>query len=84
MISRKVILGLCFCSIFSALFGQGINSSVEGLVADQTGGVVPGAEVALINLRTGRELTTLTNDRGRYMFPSVPVGRYPQSNPAWF
>ena len=76
MILRKVILGLCLCSIFSALFGQGINSSVEGLVTDQTGGVVPGAEVALINLRTSRELTTLTNDRGRYMFPSVPVGRY--------
>ncbi|MEW5979325.1 MAG: TonB-dependent receptor [Acidobacteriota bacterium] len=53
-----------------------LPQSVEGLVTDPTGGVVVSAAVSLTNVETGRQLETATNEVGRYIFPSVSVGRY--------
>ena len=55
---------------------QTVNSLVEGIVQDTSGAVVPGAELALTNVNTGVKQTTQSNNDGRYVFPSVPVGEY--------
>lgn len=60
----------------SPLFAQALRSSVEGRVTDQSGAVISGADVTLTNLRTGETSVTVTNEAGRYIFPSVPVARY--------
>ncbi|MFQ5738138.1 MAG: carboxypeptidase-like regulatory domain-containing protein [Acidobacteriota bacterium] len=59
-----------------AVFGQGSNSSVEGAIRDETGGIILAAEIRLINLNTGRLRQALSNEAGRYFFASVPPGRY--------
>ena len=45
-------------------FGQ--TASITGLTKDQTGAVLPGATVLLVNVETGIHRTTLTNDEGYY------------------
>src|SRR5690606_26788262 len=44
---------------------------------DQTGGVLPGAEVTLNNVDTGRTVRTMvTNDEGLYRFAEIDPGNY--------
>src|SRR5689334_17016755 len=45
---------------------------VSGRVLDQTGGVLPGVTIDLIV--NAIEITTTTDDEGRYLFDSVPPG----------
>jgi hypothetical protein len=53
--------------------GAQATARVTGRVLDQTGAVLPGAVVELV--APGTELTTTTNEVGRYQFDRVPVGR---------
>ena len=50
--------------------------SVVGSVMDESGGVVPGASVAL-TAQTGGQKTTTTSQTGLYRFGAVPAGRVP-------
>jgi hypothetical protein len=73
---RAALVIQLLLSAGSPLFAQALRSSVEGRVTDQSGAVIPGAEVTLTNLETGETSVTVTNEAGRYIFPSVPVARY--------
>jgi hypothetical protein len=57
----------------SQMAGTGV---VLGTVTDPSGAVVVGATVALKDITTGVERTTITNDAGRYNIPNVPPGTY--------
>jgi hypothetical protein len=50
--------------------------SVTGVVSDQTGAMVPQAEVTLVDADKGFTFTAKTDDKGRYLFRSVPPGMY--------
>lgn len=50
------------------------TSSVTGLVTDQTGSTVAGADVHLKNLGTGFSAQAKSNANGVYSFPQVPPG----------
>jgi hypothetical protein len=54
----------------------GIGGSISGTVKDATGAVIVGASVVVVNSETALRETTLTNERGEYVFPVLPVGRY--------
>src|SRR5215510_10312067 len=56
-------------------FGQGFQGGLRGSVKD-SGGVVPGVEITLINEQTNINRTTVTNERGEYAFASVIPGSY--------
>jgi len=56
-------------------FGQ-FNSSVEGTVSDQTGAVVPNAQITLHSLQTNIDLQNTTNSSGYYRFNAVGPGDY--------
>ena len=43
---------------------------------DQSGAVIPGASLALVNLDLATGYKTTTNAQGFYSFPTLPVGRY--------
>ena len=58
------------------VLAQSTTQSIQGLVTDSTGGVVPGAAVILTNTGTGVARTVQTNETGNYSFPSVQVGNY--------
>lgn len=52
------------------------GGKITGTVKDQTGAVVPNADVDLSNQTTGIAQHTKTGSDGAYTFPLVPVGTY--------
>ena len=52
------------------------TSSLQGLVTDQTGSVVPAAVVTITNTETSASRKDLTDDTGTYRFLQVPPGPY--------
>src|SRR5438552_11068421 len=59
----------------SAVFGQGFQGGIRGSIKD-AGGVVPGVDVTLTNERTNISRTTITNERGEYVFTNIDPGSY--------
>src|SRR5258708_1985690 len=58
-------------------FSQATSSAtVAGLVTDEQGAVVVGAEVRLVDLATSSNQATLTNETGRYVIVNVAPGNY--------
>ena len=55
--------------------GQGFQGGLRGSIKD-AGGVVPGVEVTLGNEQTNINRSTVTNERGEYVFSSVDPGTY--------
>jgi len=62
----------------SPVYGQsGSNTTtLLGLVVDQQGGVIPGADVAAKNNATVVTFRTVTDAAGQFVIPSVPPGTY--------
>ena len=75
---RKKIVVLCLVALAAAsqALAQGTTSRVLGIVTDQSGGVVPGATVTLMNEATGVSFTTVTTGAGTYTFEAIQIGTY--------
>jgi hypothetical protein len=56
------------------LRAQEQTASIVGVVRDTSGGVVPGVTVTASDQR-GLAVPTVTDESGRYWFPSLPPGR---------
>src|SRR6201993_1946442 len=52
------------------------TATLNGVVRDSSGAVLPQATVTLQNTNTGTLRDSLTNDAGLYVFVSVPPGEY--------
>ena len=65
---------LLVCS--TPMFGQIDRAVIEGAVSDQTGAVMGGARVRIVENETGLSQEKLTNKDGYYRFPGMPVGKY--------
>ena len=72
-----VILGICL-GAFAPLSLRAVETTgtIEGMVADPTGAVVPGVKVTLTNEGTGEVKVYPTDQLGRFVFPNLPVGTY--------
>jgi hypothetical protein len=58
-------------------FGQSSNTgTVVGVVEDQSGAVIPGATITLIDNSTKTERKTTTSHTGQYVFANIPPGNY--------
>jgi Carboxypeptidase regulatory-like domain len=57
-------------------FAQVDMGTIVGAVTDQTGAVIPGAKVTLINSGTGFTLSTVTSRDGTYVFSPIRIGTY--------
>ena len=68
-----VILGLLLLA--QVTVAQTQTGAVRGVVKDSTGGVIPGANVALESA-DGRSRTSATDASGAYSFSNVPPGQY--------
>ena len=55
---------------------QSSGAVVTGTVTDQTGAVVVNAEVLMLNLASGRQLTTKTDSYGKYELAGLSPGLY--------
>ncbi|MGH9341472.1 MAG: carboxypeptidase regulatory-like domain-containing protein, partial [Acidobacteriota bacterium] len=71
------VFGFCLLLVLSSLSAQGISQgTITGTVLDQTGAVLPGVEVTITNVSTGRARMVLTNESGAYVAVALPVGSY--------
>ena len=52
------------------------NGSLSGTLVDPSGAVVPGAKVTVVNTALKSEYKAISNGRGFYSFPTLPVGHY--------
>lgn len=57
-------------------FSQTGAASLTGIVTDESGGTVPGANVTATNQATNVAYTAVSNRSGNYTITSVPVGTY--------
>jgi hypothetical protein len=55
---------------------QAANGAIEGTVRDNSGGVLPGVTVALVNIDTGTQRIVVTNESGLYRAVLLPLGTY--------
>ena len=72
------LLVLLVAVVPPVLFSQTFVASgvIRGAVRDDSGAVVPGANVVLFTRITGATLTRISNSAGLFVFPSQPVGLY--------
>jgi len=71
-----LIVGFLLCS--ALVFAQSTvgTSSIVGTVTDQSGAVVSGARVTIVNAATGQTNDLTTNNSGAFNAGSVPPGTY--------
>ncbi|MGH9405199.1 MAG: TonB-dependent receptor [Terriglobia bacterium] len=69
-------LGLIFLSAPQNCRAQVLYGSIAGTVADQSGAVVPGATVTIINESTHFTRSTTTGSAGDYRVIDLPAGTY--------
>lgn len=76
MRSRILLWRVAVCSMLTAatIAGQVVTASLEGIVQDPTGAVVPSAKVQVINTSTNVQTTAGTNSEGRFFLPSLQPG----------
>ena len=65
---------ICLGSI--GALAQLATGSIQGLVTDKTGAIVPDAEVTVSNPATGFSRKGVSNNAGLYDFPDLPPGDY--------
>ncbi len=58
------------------VWAQGATAQISGSVKDQTGAVLPGAEVTATQTETGIARNALTDETGNYVLPNLAVGPY--------
>ena len=58
------------------LNAQVLYGSVAGTVTDQTGAVVPGAAISIVNDNTGLSRSATAGSAGDYRLTDLPAGTY--------
>src|SRR2546427_9755381 len=60
----------------AAMQSQATTGTIEGTVTDQTGADLPGVAVSIKSVETGIVRMVLSDDRGIFRRPRLPVGHY--------
>lgn len=77
LFGHTCVLGMLFL-LANPVVAQTLASggAIEGTVKDETGAVLPGATVTVLNEETGTARTSTTDGTGSYTVPLLPVGTY--------
>jgi hypothetical protein len=70
-----VALGVWLLLCARSASAQSFQGGLRGAIKD-TGGVIPGVEITLINEQTNLRRSSVTNERGEYVFANVDPGNY--------
>src|SRR5688500_13976868 len=73
---RAAALAALLIILTSPMYAQSDTAAITGIVRDQTGGVVPNANVLARNEATGLERRATTNQDGYYIVTNLPPGQY--------
>src|ERR1700689_5569171 len=77
-VCKWLLLILTACVVSSGLpaMGQSTFGSIVGTVQDQSGSVVPGATVTLVNVGSSAKHTATSSASGNYEFLNLDAGTY--------
>ena len=67
-----LLISILMCS---AAWAQ-TTAQINGTIKDQTGAVLPGAEVNVTQTETGFKRNAVTDETGSYVLTNLPVGPY--------
>jgi hypothetical protein len=70
------ILSFLLLLLAGSAVAQVSTASINGVIRDPSGAVIPGASIVLTNVDTSVERTSTTNEAGAYGFVSIPPGNY--------
>ena len=73
-LSVGVVVGLIVADSATAQVGS--SAQISGTVRDETGAVLPGADVTATQIDTGATRTVLADDTGSYILPNLPIRPY--------
>src|ERR1700733_4306527 len=77
------LLGLLLSLLFTTFAGaQNFRGGINGVVTDQGGASIAGAQVQITEDATGVTHSSVSSSAGEYSFPDLPVGLYPVSAPS--
>jgi hypothetical protein len=74
--STWLLCGLLALLPHTAAAQFALRSTVEGTVADSTGGALPGATITLTETERNQTLTAVTDEHGAFTFSNVAPGTY--------
>ena len=75
-------LRTCFCLVLSfsllaaCAWPQSELATVFGTVTDQSGAVIPAAQISIVNQSTGLKRNAVTDTTGQYHLAGLPTGNY--------
>ena len=69
-----LVLGLPFLSQIA--LAQGERGAISGTVTDESGAVIPGAQIGAIHVTTDIKTEVTTLESGNYYIPALPPGIY--------
>ncbi|WP_353065663.1 carboxypeptidase regulatory-like domain-containing protein [Tunturibacter psychrotolerans] len=69
-------LTLAFLLSVSTLLHAATGGSISGTVTDQSGAIVMGAALKLVNIAQQTTYQAISDKQGFYIFPNLPVGHY--------
>ena len=67
---------LLILSQYHAVQAQSATATLSGIVMDQNGALIRGANIAVINTAQGFQRNTVTNEEGTFVIPLLPPGNY--------
>jgi len=73
---KVFIVALALLGVSLPAAAQEQRGSIEGIVRDGSGAVLPGATIEARSPSMAGVQTTVTDDKGGYRFPALPPGRY--------
>src|ERR1700740_3130918 len=82
--AASALLGLRTAGLLTALLlllagsasAQVSTASVNGVIRDPKGAVIPGASIVLSSVDTSVQRTSVSNGSGEYVFLNITPGRY--------
>jgi hypothetical protein len=74
--SISILLLVALFALPALLAQHTFRGGINGTVTDQTGSVVAGATVEVINVATNVTLKTISSTAGEYSFPELNLGKY--------
>src|SRR5438552_1730784 len=67
---------LTFIAVAAAAMAQSNTATLDGLVKDTQGALVPGAVVTVVNTATQQTFRSVTDDKGHWAVPALPTSTY--------
>jgi len=74
---RRLAMALIICGVVPGLlYGQRTSATISGTVSDQSGAVVPNAEISVVQSSTGTVYKGQSHNDGFYVIPNLAPGQY--------